>query len=156
MTCPSREARLAEIEQLISKPDAWNDQEALTPILKEKSRLENETARYHALQSAHADMLDWLELAGEGEGGDEALEALSEQADKLEELLTSTEMTILLSGEADRMNAIMDIHPGAGGTEAQDWAEMLERMYQRWADEQGSRPRYWTACPEKRPGHQKA
>lgn len=60
-------------------------------------------------------MLDWLELAGEGEGGDEALEALSEQADKLEELLTSTEMTILLSGEADRMNAIMDIHPGAGG-----------------------------------------
>ncbi len=149
---PSREARLAEIEQLISKPDAWNDQEALTPILKEKSRLENETARYHALQSAHADMLDWLELAGEGEGGDEALEALSEQADKLEELLTSTEMTILLSGEADRMNAIMDIHPGAGGTEAQDWAEMLERMYLRWADEQGFKATILDSLPGEEAG----
>lgn len=155
---PSREARLAEIERIISRPDAWNDQEALTPVLKEKSRLENEVERYRALESSHADMLDWLELAAEGaEGesggeGEEALAALSEQADRLEALLTSTEMTILLSGEADRMNAIMEIHPGAGGTEAQDWAEMLERMYLRWADEQGFRASVLDSLPGEEAG----
>ena len=151
---PSREARLEEIEKIISRPDAWNDQEALTPVLKEKSRVENEVARYHALQSAHTDMLDWLELAGEDaeSGNGEALAALEEQAGKLEELLTSTEMTILLSGEADRMNAILEIYPGAGGTEAQDWAEMLERMYLRWADEQGFKASVLDSLPGEEAG----
>ena len=132
---PTREARLAEIETIISRPDAWSDQEALTPVLREKSRLEGEVTRFRELKTCYEDMQEWLTLADEGE--EEALESLNEQSERLEALLTETEMAILLSGEADHMNALLDIHPGAGGTEAQDWAEMLERMYLRWADEQG-------------------
>lgn len=107
----------------------------MTPVLKEKSRLENEVASYEELQTLHGDMEDWLTLADEDE--DEALESLNDIADKLEDRLSTTEMSILLAGEADHMDAILDIHPGAGGTEAQDWAQMLERMYMRWADLQG-------------------
>ena len=132
---PSKEARLDEIEKIISSPDAWNDQEKMTPVLKEKSRVEAEVARYRELQTAYEETQEWLGFVSEGE--DDALETLNEQADLLEKFLTQTEMTVLLSGEADHMDALMDIHPGAGGTEAQDWAEMLERMYLRWAESQG-------------------
>ena len=131
----SKEARLEEIEKIISSPDAWNDQEKMTPVLKEKSRVEAEVARYRELQTAYEETQEWLGFVSEGE--DDALETLNEQADLLEKLLTQTEMTVLLSGEADHMDALIDIHPGAGGTEAQDWAEMLERMYLRWAESQG-------------------
>lgn len=129
---PTREARLQEIEQIISSPDVWADQEKITPILKEKSRLEAEVERFRLLRSSYEEMEDWLIIVSDGE--DDAAEALNEQADILEKLLTETEMTVLLSGEADHMDALLDIHPGAGGTEAQDWAEMLERMYLRWAE----------------------
>lgn len=80
-------------------------------------------------------MQDWLSLAEEGE--EEALASLEDSSIKLEERLAAMEMTILLGGEADHMDALLDIHPGAGGTEAQDWAAMLQRMYLRWADLQG-------------------
>ena len=131
----SKEARLEEIEKIISAPDAWNDQEKMTPVLKEKSRVEAEVARYRELQNAYEETQEWLGFVSDGE--EDALETLNEQADLLEKLLTQTEMTVLLSGEADHMDALIDIHPGAGGTEAQDWAEMLERMYLRWAESQG-------------------
>lgn len=77
-------------------------------------------------------MQDWLVFAAEGE--EEALQSLSEQAEHLKQVLENTEMEILLADETDHMDAIVDIHPGAGGTEAQDWAAMLERMYFRYAD----------------------
>lgn len=120
------------IEKEISAPDAWNDQAKITPLLKEKRRLEEETAEYRALEKAYADMQDWLVFAAEGE--EEALESLNEQAEHLKQVLENTEMEILLADETDHMDAIVDIHPGAGGTEAQDWAAMLERMYFRYAD----------------------
>lgn len=107
----------------------------MTPILREKSRVESEISRYSELRSSYTDMADWLSLAEEGE--EEALTSLEVQTNKLEKMLNATEMAVLLADEADHMSALMDIHPGAGGTEAQDWAEMLERMYVRWADEQG-------------------
>lgn len=120
------------IEKEISAPDAWNDQAKITPLLKEKRRLEEETAEYRALEKAYADMQDWLVFVAEGE--EEALESLNEQAEHLKQVLENTEMEILLADETDHMDAIVDIHPGAGGTEAQDWAAMLERMYFRYAD----------------------
>ncbi len=132
---PSREARLQEIEAIISHPDAWADQEKLTPVLREKSRLEGEVSRFGLLKSAHDDMIEWLALADEGE--EEALLSLENQTDALADMLTATEMAVLLADEADHMDALLDIHPGAGGTEAQDWAEMLERLYLRWADARG-------------------
>ncbi|WP_211232563.1 peptide chain release factor 2 [Oleidesulfovibrio alaskensis] len=125
--------RLEEIEKQLSSPDAWNAPEKLTPVLREKSQLENSVARLDALRQAKDDMLGWLELAEE-ENTQEVLEQLEEQAGILEALLEETEVGLLLSAEEDKHAAILEIHPGAGGTEAQDWAEMLLRMYVRWAE----------------------
>lgn len=92
-------------------------------------------ARFRELKTCHDDMGEWLDLAEEGE--EEALASLNEQSDRLDELLAATEMSILLADEADHMNALLDIHPGAGGTEAQDWVSMLYRMYRMYAEKRG-------------------
>ena len=115
-------------------------------MLREKSRLEAELDRLDTLKNCHASMLDWQEMAQElsggaeiKEGGDaaEALESLGAEIERLTELLEETETNLLLSSEEDHADAILEIHPGAGGTEAQDWAQMLQRMYLRWADSHG-------------------
>ena len=126
------EQRLAAIETELSRPNAWDNPEALTPLLREKRQLEDEVSRLNALKTCHDDMHEWLELAVES-GEDEALESLAKQQDSLDALLDKTELVMLLSGEEDNQDAILEIHPGAGGTESQDWAEMLLRMYTRWA-----------------------
>ena len=126
------EQRLAAIETELSRPNAWDNPEALTPLLREKRQLEDEVSRLNALKTCHDDMHEWLELAVES-GEDEALESLAKQQDSLDALLDETELVMLLSGEEDNQDAILEIHPGAGGTESQDWAEMLLRMYTRWA-----------------------
>lgn len=123
--------RLEEIEQEISKPGAWDAPEKLTPLLQEKRRVEGEVARLTRLETCYRDMEDWLTLAAEEDP--EALESLEAQINHLEELLEETELVMLLSAEEDAQDAILEIHPGAGGTESQDWAEMLLRMYTRWA-----------------------
>ncbi len=135
------ENRLAEIETQLTKPGAWDNPVALTPVLQEKRRLEDEVTRLKHLQSCHSDMQEWLSLASEAAESnaestesEEALEALSAQVEALNDLLNETEMLMLLSAEEDLHNAILEIHPGAGGTESQDWAEMLLRMYTRWAN----------------------
>ena len=84
------------------------------------------------LKTCHDDLNEWLALAAEGEDP-EALESLDQQLNELAALLDETELVMLLSGEEDNQDAILEIHPGAGGTESQDWAEMLLRMYTRWA-----------------------
>jgi peptide chain release factor 2 len=123
--------RRDEIEAQLARPEAWNAPSALTPALQEKRRLEAEAERLGRLSGCHADMEAWLQLAEEDE---EALGVLADQVDLLEVLLEETEMGLLLAAEEDGRDAILEIHPGAGGTEAQDWAEMLLRMYTRWAD----------------------
>ncbi len=113
--------------------------------MQEKRQLEDEVQRLGILQNCYNDMQDWLVLAGDAsriesateiESNDElqeALEHLAQQIEDLSLLLDATEMHMLLSAEEDHYNAILEIHPGAGGTESQDWAEMLLRMYTRWA-----------------------
>ncbi len=128
----------------MAKPDAWNDPVALTPLLQEKRRLEDEAERLTFLEKSHTDVQEWLLLAAdayqqEGQSAEnsaevqEILVSLEEQVQNLAQLLDATEMHMLLSAEEDNLNAILEIHPGAGGTESQDWAEMLLRMYTRWA-----------------------
>ncbi|MDY0203080.1 MULTISPECIES: peptide chain release factor 2 [Desulfovibrio] len=126
------EKRLQAIETEISRPGAWDKPEALTPLLQEKRRLEDEVARLNKLKTCHDDMNEWLALAAESEDP-EALESLAQQQKDLAALLDETELVMLLSAEEDSQDAILEIHPGAGGTESQDWAEMLLRMYTRWA-----------------------
>lgn len=130
------ERRLAEIETALSRPGAWDKPESLTPLLREKRGLEDEVARLQKLKTAHDDMLEWLALAEENPE-DEALESLAQQQERLEKLLDETELVMLLSAEEDGQDAILEIHPGAGGTESQDWAEMLLRLYTRWAARRG-------------------
>jgi len=86
-----------------------------------------------SLQESQAQLRDWLELAEE-DRSEEFLKAVSEQLQDLNRQLGRVELKALLSGTEDTQNAILEIHPGAGGTEAQDWAEMLLRMYSRWAE----------------------
>jgi peptide chain release factor 2 len=125
--------RLREIESQLSKPGAWDKPELLTPVLREKSGLEFRLATYDTLSQAKADVDDWLVLAQEDQGQD-ALEALEEYLGIFQSQLDETELSILLSGPDDAAAAILEIHPGAGGVDAQDWAEMLLRMYLRWAE----------------------
>lgn len=134
--------RLGEIEEEIAKPEVWTDRDAMTPLLQEKSRLEGDMAMLEKLRKSRDDMFDWLQMAESAvaDGGDEeepeiqeALDALAAAQKELERLLDETELVMLLSEEEDSYGAILEIHPGAGGTESQDWAEMLLRLYSRWA-----------------------
>src|SRR5579875_3049071 len=118
----------------MAEPDFWQDPEAQQKILPNRRRLEETLETDRKLEQRLADLDAYFELAREGESvSDEIsqeLAALREEVDRLE-------TASLLSGENDRCNAIVTIHPGAGGTESQDWAEMLLRMYRRWAERHG-------------------
>ena len=133
--------RLEEIEKQLSAPDAWNQPETLTPVLQEKSRLENERERFARLEQLRDDVDDWLALAEE-EASEEVLDSLALSVAALRDRLEEAELELLLSDKEDGLPAILEIHPGAGGTEAQDWAEMLLRMYLRWADRHGFKTEY--------------
>ncbi len=130
------EHRLTEIERQLASPGAWDNPEGLTPVLQEKRQLESEIERTGKLRAQRDDVADWLALAEEEEA-QETLAPLAEALETLEAALSRAEMDMLLSGKEDHQDAILEIHPGAGGTEAQDWASMLLRMYQRWADQHG-------------------
>lgn len=125
--------RLEVIEQELSKPGAWNNPDALKPLLQEKSQLSDRVERLNSLKSAREEVREWLDLAAE-EQADEVLSALAEQLERLEQLLGEVRLREMLSQPADKGSAILEIHPGAGGTEAQDWAEMLLRMYKRFCE----------------------
>ncbi|MBN2140718.1 MAG: peptide chain release factor 2 [Desulfovibrionaceae bacterium] len=128
--------RLAQIETELAKPGAWNDPDKMTPLLQEKSRLKHRLKMYEPLAKAKDEAEEWLDMAAE-DNGPEVLAALKEQLDILAKRLEDTETAVLLSEPQDQFPAILEIHPGAGGVESQDWAEMLLRMYTRWAEEHG-------------------
>ena len=130
----AKRAELTRIEALASAPDFWNDQEEAQKLLQRRSRLEQSVARQERFESSIEDAGVLFEFAEEDAESLNELRALVEQIGQ-EIGLAETEM--LLSGENDRLSAICTIHPGAGGTESQDWAEMLLRMYLKWAERRG-------------------
>ncbi len=123
---------LKNIEENLSKPEMWNDQEKMTSLSREKSIFEANLQEYQNLERIYNDAKDWLIFAEEGE--EDALISLDSALKLLNESIGQIKLALLLSSEEDVKDAILEIHPGAGGTEAQDWAEMLERMYLRFAD----------------------
>lgn len=129
----SERAKLNAADAEISNADNWGDQAKMTSLKRERSRIADEVNRLEKLEKARADLLDWQDLAGEDEDNRDALEALAEAEKDLSALLDETELVTLLGAEEDNKDAILEIHPGAGGTESQDWAEMLLRLYTRWA-----------------------
>jgi peptide chain release factor 2 len=118
----------------MADPGFWQNQEASQKILPNRRRLEETLETDTTLARRLADIDTYFELAREGESVDQEL---GHELNTLREELGRVETASLLSGENDRRNAIVTIHPGAGGTEAQDWAEMLLRMYRRWAERRG-------------------
>ncbi|HXG53534.1 MAG TPA: peptide chain release factor 2 [candidate division Zixibacteria bacterium] len=130
--------RVAELEQLTSKPDFWSDGEKAQAILKEQASLKDLIQAWERHRAGLEEARFFLEVARE----EKSEEALAEAAAKVQEVgkgMAETELSQILGGPDDRRNAIVELHPGAGGTEAQDWAEMLLRMYLRWADRHGYR-----------------
>jgi peptide chain release factor 2 len=125
---------LKNIEAQASTPDFWNDQEAAQKLLQGRSRLEKKIERQEHFQSQIADAEVLFEFAEEDESSIKELQSLVE---RLEHDLSQAETEMLLAGDNDRRTAICTIHPGAGGTESQDWAEILLRMYLKWAEQRG-------------------
>ncbi len=129
-------ARLSEIEQMEQNPDFWSDAKKAAVISKEKTTANSILNRYEKAKVALEDTNDIYEMAIE-EGDEETVEETVAEASTLENLVSDLEIAMMLSGEEDSNNAIVSIHPGAGGTESQDWASMLYRMYLRWAERHG-------------------
>jgi peptide chain release factor 2 len=125
---------LTEIEKQASDPNLWSNPQKSQTIMREKKRLEDMLANETNLIRHSDDISAYFDLAREGESVDADLRR---EIDSLRQLVDRLETETLLSGENDARNAIVTIHPGAGGTESQDWADMLLRMYLRWAERQG-------------------
>lgn len=127
------QARLDEIAQMQQDPDFWNDAANAGKISQEKTRAERVLAVYEKARDAVQDAQEYFELS-KAENDEETLEMLYEDADNLQASINALEIQMMLNGEHDGANAIVTIHPGAGGTESQDWASILYRMYLRWAE----------------------
>jgi len=125
--------RLGEIDEMQKDADFWNDAQNAGKISQEKTKTERILATYNNANDAVHDATEYFEMA-KSEKDDETLEMLFEDADSLMGSTNALEVQMMLSGEHDGNNAIVSIHPGAGGTESQDWANMLYRMYLRWAE----------------------
>jgi len=135
-------ARLNKLAAESEKQDFWEDHETASVLLKEKKAIETRIDSYERLKTELEDLNVMIELAEEdpeGGMGEEAAEALASFVKDLDVMKIAN----LLDGEHDGANAIVTIHSGAGGTDAQDWAEMLLRMYMRWAEAKKFKVKLW-------------
>ncbi len=129
-------AELNDIDVKTSQPDFWKDTQAAAKVNRRKAALDRELSRWRDTERRQSDIEALLELALES--GDAGLEQeLTADLGPFEKAVAQFRIELLLSGELDANNAIFAIHPGAGGTESQDWAQMLLRMYVRWAEQKG-------------------
>ena len=140
-----KRAELTRLEEEIGKPDFWNDQEQAQKTLKKRSRLENAIEKSATFERDVDDAAVLFEFANEDESSLKELQTLIE---RLQTEVEETETEMLLSGRNDARNAIVTINAGAGGTDAQDWAQMLLRMYLRWAERRG----FKTELVDEQPG----
>lgn len=127
---------MSYIEKELSSEDVWSSPEKLKSLQKAKADIEE---TMHPIENTLNKILyleDSLAILNEDEG-DIFFEDIKREADDLRKKLEDIEFKLLLSGDVDKNNAILTIHPGAGGTESQDWAQMLMRMYMRWAETHG-------------------
>ncbi len=120
----------------MGRPDLWDDQERAQKVAREKSAIEDELGLHGRIEEALDDAEVLIELASE-EGDADSLSEAGGRLGEADGLLADAELKQLLGGEHDRSNVILEINSGAGGTDASDWAEMLLRMYLRWAERKG-------------------
>ncbi|WP_259780307.1 peptide chain release factor 2 [Aestuariispira ectoiniformans] len=143
------EKRLLELNARVEDPDLWNDSTEAQKIMRERAALDSSLGGYKDMQQTLADSIELIELAEMEDDQDMIAEAES-TIEGLQEKAAKLQLESLLSGEADANDCFLEVHAGAGGTESQDWASMLLRMYMRWADSRG----YKTEILEESPGEE--
>ncbi|MBY0146353.1 peptide chain release factor 2 [Neobacillus niacini] len=132
----NKEARIAELDDQMLHPDFWNDQQAAQTVISEANALKDQVNEFGDLFETFENLEVSYELVKE-ESDAELQAELEDELVKLTSRLNDFELQLLLSEEYDKHNAILELHPGAGGTESQDWGSMLLRMYTRWAEKKG-------------------
>ncbi|WP_141719860.1 peptide chain release factor 2 [Domibacillus iocasae] len=132
----NKEARMAELEDRMLDPDFWNDQNGAQTVINESNALKEMVNEYKDLVETQENLEMTHELLKEENDADLHAE-LTEEMKKFSTRLENYELQMLLSEQHDKNNAILELHPGAGGTESQDWASLLLRMYTRWAEKRG-------------------
>jgi len=133
------ERALRELDELnarVEDPTLWDDPKQAQSIMREQKRLESAIGTVNTISSEMADAIEFVEM-GEAEGDDDIVNEGLTSLEKLAARADADKVQALLSGEADANDAYLEVHAGAGGTESQDWAEMLMRMYVRWAEKRG-------------------
>ena len=134
---PGKEKRLAALDTEMAAPAFWDDNRRAQELIRERAELARTVGRIGELATQASDLAVLLELAQES-GDDGSLDAeIADGVTRLRRALEEFELKIMLSGPHDAKPAILSIHPGAGGTESQDWAQMLMRMYLRWCEREG-------------------
>lgn len=128
--------RLEELNALSEDPDLWSDSDKAQKIMKERTHLENQIASVRASEQSMLDQVELIALAEE-EGDAEIVREAEAVLESLRVQVERQQLESLLSGEADGNDAYLQVNAGAGGTESQDWAQMLLRMYTRWAESKG-------------------
>jgi len=129
-------SRIAQLENLMHNPAFWDNPQEAQQVTKEKAHLEKEIKGWAVTERALEDLETLIDLSAE-EGDGSLHNEIRGEIKKLHTALDRFEVETLLSGDVDLNNAIVSIHPGAGGTESQDWAQMLMRLYTRWAERHG-------------------
>ncbi|WP_416147195.1 peptide chain release factor 2 [Salipaludibacillus sp. HK11] len=129
----NKETRIAELENDMSEPSFWEDQSKAQKVISENNALKSMVDTYRKMEAELEDLEVSYEL-GKEENDHELLTELNTGIIELISKINDFELQLLLSGPYDQNNAILELHPGAGGTESQDWALMLLRMYTRWAE----------------------
>ncbi|MGB0629549.1 MAG: peptide chain release factor 2 [Alphaproteobacteria bacterium] len=141
--------RLAELNAEAEDPDLWNDQDRAQKVMRERNQVEKSLEDFRALEQELSDAVELIEM-GEAEGDTEIVEEAEATLERLQKSAAKQELQTLLSGEADSNDCFLEVHAGAGGTESQDWAQMLMRMYMRWSEAHG----YKVELMEESPGEE--
>ncbi len=128
--------RIEELHEKAAEPGFWDDMEKSQKVLQETRQLEGRIEKYNGFVQSAEDIEVLIEMAAD-EDSEEMIEEIKEELGKLKTALDAAQLDTLLTGEYDKNNAIINFHAGAGGTEAQDWSEMLFRMYHKWCDAHG-------------------
>nr|WP_255421847.1 peptide chain release factor 2 [Tepidibacillus sp. HK-1] len=131
-----KKSRIQELEEVMAKPDFWDDNDAAQKVISEVNGLKELTEQMTDLEQQFEDIQVMLELTLE-ENDEAMLAELEKSMKSLSKRFSEFELQLLLNDPYDKNNAILEIHPGAGGKESQDWASMLLRMYTRWAEDHG-------------------
>ena len=130
------QTRLVFLNEQAENPDLWNDSDNAQKLMRERQHLETSINSINGLETEMNDSIELIEM-GEEEGDDDIITEAEASIQKLHKTLGKRQVETLLSGETDANDTFLEVHSGAGGTESQDWASMLLRMYIRWAEQQG-------------------